>query len=125
MGVFFVRDGDANFIPDAGEVATVQAYLEQRRPVTAKVLALAPVPKPVALTLQVTPDTTAVRAAVEAELADVFRREAEPGRALALGSLHEAISAAAGETSHVIVVPAEDVAVAPHEIAVMGAVAWA
>lgn len=125
VGVFFVRDGDANFIPDAGEVATVQAHLDAVRPVTAKVHALAPTAVAVDITLAVTPDTPAVRAAVEAELADVFRREAEPGRALAIGSLHEAISAAVGETSHLLTTPPGDVAMAENEIAVLGEVTWA
>lgn len=125
VGVFFVRDGDANFIPDAAEVAALQSHLDSRRPVTATVLALAPTAVPVALTLEVTPDTPAVRAAVEAELVDVFRREAEPGRTLAIGSLHEAISAAAGETAHLITAPAGDVPMAANEIAVMGEVTWA
>ena len=125
VGVFFVRDADANFIPDPGEVTTLQAYLDARKPVTAKVHVIAPTAVPVAIVLEVTPDTPAVRAAVEAELADIFRREAEPGRALSIGSLHEAISAAAGETSHVITTPAGDVPMAESEIAVMGEVTWA
>ena len=125
VGVFFVRDADANFIPDAGEVATLQAHLDSKKPVTAKVHAMAPTPVAIDITLEVTPDTPAVRAAVEAELADIFRREAEPGRTLAIGSLHEAVSAAAGETSHLITVPAGDVPMAESEIAVMGVVTWA
>ena len=37
-----VRDDDASLIPDAGEVATVQAYIDSLRPVTASVTVVAP-----------------------------------------------------------------------------------
>ncbi len=47
VAVFFMRDDDANPIPDAGQLAEMAAYLEPLRPVTADVYVLAPVQKPV------------------------------------------------------------------------------
>lgn len=122
--VRFVRDDDASPIPDAGEVATVQTYIDERRPVTADVLVVAPVATPLALTLSVTPDTTAVRAAVEAELADLMLREAEPGATLLLTHLREAISLAVGETDHALISPAADVTHGAGQMPTLGAITW-
>lgn len=124
VGVFFVRDSDVSVIPDAGEVAAVQAYIDARRPVTAEVFVQAPVPLVVDVELSVSPDTPAVRAAVAAELADVFRREAQPGRVIRRTHLSEAISLAAGEDDHTLVSPALDVVAAPGQMPQLGSVSW-
>jgi uncharacterized phage protein gp47/JayE len=125
VGVFFVRDNDPDLIPDAGEVTAVADYIEPRRPVTAAVTVLAPTPLPVDFTLQVIPDTAAVRAAVEAELEDLFRREASPGGTVLISRIREAISIAAGESDHVLTAPVANVAAGPGEMAVLGAITWA
>lgn len=123
--VRFVRDDDASIIPDAAEVAAVQAYLDARRPVTAEVFAVAPVADPLNFTIHLTPDSVATRAAVEAELRDLLKREAEPGSTILLSHIREAISLAAGETDHVMTAPAADVAHATGHIATFGAITWA
>lgn len=124
VGILFVRDDDPSIIPDVGEVATVAAYLEERRPVTAELYVLAPTPVALAFTIELTPDTADVRAAVIAELTDVLRREAEPGGTILRSHLTEAISLAAGEVDHVLTVPAADVEHDATEMAVMGVVTW-
>lgn len=124
VGVFFVRDGDAIIVPDANEVATVQAYLETKTPVTAEVYALAPALKAVNYTIKVRPDTTAVRAAVIAELSDLHEREAGLGTPLLLSHIREAVSAAEGETDNVVVTPAADVAAAANELLTVGTFTW-
>ncbi len=124
VGVAFVRDNDPSPIPDATEVAAVQAYIETRRPVTADVYVIAPMPQVVDITLSVSPDTAAIRAAVEAELADVFRRESAPGATLRISHLREAVSLAAGEEDHVISVPSGDVLATPGHMPVLGVITW-
>ena len=124
VGVFFVRDGDEDLVPDPAEVAAVAAHIERKRPVTAEVFVQAPLPLPVNITLRVTPDTAEVRAAVEAELRDVFRREAKPGGTLLRSHLTEAISLASGEFDHALVEPAADVQAQPGEIPVIGGITW-
>lgn len=124
IAVFFVRDGDASMIPDAGEVAAVQAYIDARRPVTAIVTALAPTPLVVNMTISVTPDSTEVRAAVEQTLSDVFRRDAEPGGTLLISHLREAVSVSLGEIDHTIDVPGGNVIAGPGEMPVIGAITW-
>jgi len=123
--VRFVRDDDASMIPDAAEVAAVQAYIDERRPVTAAVTVAAPIADALNFTLQLTPDTTACRAAVEAELRDLIRREAEPGGTILLSHIREAISLAADETDHVLTVPAANVTHATGHMAVFGVITWA
>lgn len=124
VGVFFVRDGDPNIIPDANEIAAVQAYLDGKRPVTAEVYALAPNLKTVNYAIAVTPDTSAVRTAVTAELADLHVREAGLGQALLLSHIREAVSGADGETDNTVVAPVSDVAAASNELLVMGGITW-
>lgn len=121
----FTRDDDASPIPDAGEVATLQAYIEERRPVTADVLVVAPIAVPLNFTIQLTPNTPIVQSAVEAELADLIRREGEPAGTLLLSHLREAISIAAGETNHVLTVPNADVTHTVGQLPTMGVITWA
>lgn len=123
--VRFVRDNDAgSIIPDAGEVATVQAHLDALRPVTAQLNMVAPVAVPLAFTIQLTPNTSAVQAAVQAELADLILREATPGGTLYLSHIRAAISAAAGETNYVMSAPTADVVNTTGNMTTLGTITW-
>ena len=122
--VRFVRDGDASIIPDAAAVALVQAHIDAVRPVTAAATVLAPVASPVNYQIQLTPNTAAVRAAVEAELRDLHLREAIPSGTLLLSHINEAISIAAGETDHVLVAPVANVSPGVGYIATFGSITW-
>jgi uncharacterized phage protein gp47/JayE len=110
VGIFFVRDNDTDSIyPTSSEIETVSDYIELKKPVTAKHYVFSPTAYPVDFTINVTPDTEDVRAAVEEELSDVFEREGAPGALIYLSHLDEAISLAAGETNHNLVSPVADV----------------
>ena len=125
VSLYFVTDDEAGGpIPSASKVTAVQAYLDAKAPVTAKVYAFAPVALPVDYELPVTPATTAVRTAVEAEIADLFRREAEPGGTLLISHQREAISLAAGETDHTLTTPTADTAAGTGVLPVVGAFSW-
>lgn len=123
--VRFVRDDDDSLIPDSGEVAAVQAYIDALRPVTAAVTVVAPVAEAVNFTIAATPNTAEVKAAIRAELEDLLLREAEPGGTLLLSHIREAISLAEGETDSVLTVPSADVTKATGKIATMGTITWA
>lgn len=123
--VRFVRDDDASIIPDAAEVTAVQTYLDALRPVTAGLTVVAPIAVPLNLTIQLTPNTSAVQTVVQAEIADMIRRAAEPGGTILISHIREAISLAAGETNHVLTVPAADVTHTTGQIATMGTITWA
>jgi len=123
--VRFLRDDDAaTTIPDAAEVAAVQTYIDARRPVTAALTVVAPVAVVLNGTIGVTPNTLAVKAAVEAELRDLVRRVAVPGGTLLLSHIREAVSLAAGETNYNMTAPAADVVLALGQISTFGAITW-
>ncbi|MEG1824350.1 MAG: baseplate J/gp47 family protein [Cloacibacillus sp.] len=124
VGVTFVRDNDISFIPDAGEVTSLQAYIDLKRPVTADVTVFAPIAKNVDFTLTISPYTAAVQADVLDELAAFFVREAEPGRTIYLSRVSEAISSALNEVHHTITAPSADVACTANEIATLGTVTF-
>lgn len=124
VGVTFVRDNDLSIIPDPAEVQAVQDHIDEKRPVTAEVFVFAPVAEPVDFTIAVTPNTAAVKQAIEAELRDFIQREAEPGGTLYLSRINEAISTARGEFDHTLVSPTADVVMQTGELAVMGTITW-
>ena len=125
VGLTFVRDNDSgSIIPSGGEVTEVQDHIDALRPVTADLTVFAPVGVPLNFTILVSPNTTAVKAAVQAELEELILRETEPGGTLLLSHIEEAISRASGETDHNLTAPAADVTVATGEITTMGTITW-
>jgi uncharacterized phage protein gp47/JayE len=124
VSVRFLRENDADPIPDSAEVAVVQAKLDEEKPVTAMVTALAPVPKLLNLTLAVTPDTSPVRAAVTAELTDMLRQDAEPGATLPLWKIRQAIGNSTGLTGYTLTSPSADVTHAVGELPKLGVITW-
>lgn len=129
VGVYFVRDDDASIIPDAAEVLAVQDYIDTVRPVTADATIYAPTEVAQAMTIQISPNTSAVQAAISTSLTDLFRREAQvedgagSGTVL-LSHINEAISIATGEDNHILVSPVADVALSTGELATLGAITW-
>ncbi len=114
-------------IPQAGQVAAVQAYIDGQavRPVTAEVFVVAPIAAPLDVTIEdLSPDTPEVRAAAEAEIAAAIVEKAAPGGTIKRSWIWEAVSRATGETSHTVAAPAADVAHAAGEIAVPGTVTF-
>jgi len=122
--VRYVRDGEVPITPDPGEVAAAATYLETLRPLGADVTVEAPVLDALDPEIALTPDDAATRAAVEAEIDDLLRREMSPGGTLLLSHLRAAISAATGETDHTLVSPVADRATAANALLVRGAVTW-
>lgn len=125
VGVTFVTDdAPAGPIPTPGEVDALQAYIDELRPVTAQVFVFAPEELLLEPVLSIVPDTPAMRAAVEASIEDLLRREAVPGQPLYLSHLREAISTTPGEIDHQVVAPAADVSTSTAQLLVLGAITW-
>ena len=124
FGLTFVRDGDLDLIPTPAQVAEVQAYLDKKRPVTAEVYALAPAPRVINFSIRLVPDSTALRAAVTQALGGLIVDEGGPSQTLKISRLRAAISNTPGETDHTLSVPAADVLMAAHEVAVPGVMTW-
>ena len=122
---FMTDDATANGIPNAATVTAVEDYIEGLRPVTADVTVAAPAAVALAISINnVVPMTQAVQDAVEAELADLIRREAEPGGTLLVSHIREAISTSAGETDHELTSPLMNVTVQATQITTLGTVTF-
>lgn len=126
VAVFFVRDNDVSIIPDAAAIAQMLAYLIDpvRKPVGAEVFVYAPVAVPLNLTIQLTPNTLAVKAQVKAETDDLVKREAELGGTIPLSQINESISLADGETDHVLQLPVATPVVLSNQLLVPGVITW-
>ncbi|MEM7308915.1 MAG: baseplate J/gp47 family protein [Planctomycetota bacterium] len=124
VGVMVVEDDETDILPDAAKLAEVQAYLEERRPVTAAVTAFAPTLVNLDPEIQLTPSNATVQEAVESALRDLILLEAKPGGTLALSRITEAISNAEGETDHTLVSPTAAVTVEAGQLLTLGTVTW-
>lgn len=127
VGVTFLVDDDpVTPIPDAAKVLEVQEHIDDptRRPVTASVTVFAPVEVQLDPEIQLTPDTTDVRAAVTESLEDMLKEDASPGGTVLLSRIREAISTAEGETDHTLVSPVADVPTLAGEIVTLGTIIW-
>lgn len=124
--VRFTRDGDLSPIPDSGEVAAVQAKLDELAPVHATVTAFAPAATPLNFVFSmVAPVTAAVKSAVEAELADMVFRLADPrGFTLKLSVIRTTIGGAEGVTDYTLTSPSADVVFTANQLPTMGTVTW-
>jgi uncharacterized phage protein gp47/JayE len=127
--VRFVRDNDVSIFPDAGEVAAVQAALDAERPITAQVTAVAPTQLSVAFTIHLVPDNADTRAAVTAELIDLFSRVAEPGDGVSRGkillsAIRTAIGIAEGVTDYTVTVPSADVVPGTGQLPTVGTITF-
>ena len=118
---FMTDDAQDDGIPDAATVALVNTYVQARRPVAADVTVSAPTAAVLNVTINnVEPSTQAVMDAIEAELADLIRRETEPGGTLLVSHIREAISTSQGETDHELTSPSADVTVQAEQITTLG-----
>ncbi|MBV6287349.1 baseplate J/gp47 family protein [Pseudomonas aegrilactucae] len=124
VGVFFMRDNDIDPIPSAEACAGVKAYIDKERPVTAEVYVLPPLEKPVQYELKVSPDSSAVRRAVEAALVDLHNRESALGAEMLATHIGEAISGATGERDHQVISPLGNVSAEPNQLLTYGGVLW-
>jgi uncharacterized phage protein gp47/JayE len=124
--LYFVRDNDTpSIIPDASEISTVQDYLDAAAPVTADVNVYAPTESTLDFTISVTPDTSAIRSAVEDELEDLILRKGEAdGCTIYLSQINEAISIATGEEDHTLTNPTADQVYTTGYLPVMGTITW-
>ncbi|MAY64006.1 MAG: baseplate J protein [Rhizobiales bacterium] len=131
IGLWFLFEGRDNGIPTLSDVQAVKARVDLRRLIRARgVFVSAPYPSPVDIQIRnLSPDTAAVRAKVEASLAIMFKARAQPGVAaepftFSRSWIAEAISSAIGEDRHELVLPAADITYASGEIPVLGAVTY-
>lgn len=124
VGVFVVNDDASPITLSPAELSIVAAGIEAYRPVTAELHVLTPVLVAVNYSVTVTPDTPAVRAAVESALQNLHSRESDLGVRLLRTHIAEAISGAVGEIDHALISPTSDVIPASGQLLVYGGVTW-
>jgi uncharacterized phage protein gp47/JayE len=123
--VRLVTDDDpVSLIPSSEVLDAVADYIAARRPVTAEVYVVAPTAAPLAMSIAIDPTTQAVKDAITAELADLIKREAEPGGTILLSRINEAISNSAGESDHNLITPTANVTHTAGQIATLGTITW-
>lgn len=125
VGVTFLMDAEVDPVPPAPAIASVLAYINERRPLCATVAVFAPTPVTVDFTIALTPNTGAVKVAVQDALTAHLAEAGYPEATLYLSKLNEAISSALGEEDHVMSVPAANIVLAVNEFAQMGTITWA
>jgi len=117
-------------LPDATLLAAVATRIEQERPLAAKVSVTAPVPHVINIAISsLDPASTAVQDEIRRELDDLFYERAGVLLPADVPSfprawLESAIDNAAGETRHVLVSPAADVALTLGDYPILGAVTF-
>ncbi len=121
----FVMDGRVDIIPQPADIAAVLAYVDAKRPVGRPMFVLAPIAVPLNMTIRAVPPTLDVRNAITEEIADLLRREAAPGGTLLISHIREAVSLAAGEMDHEIIVPFGNVNFTVGSIPIPGVITWA
>jgi uncharacterized phage protein gp47/JayE len=123
--ILFVRDNDANIIPNADEIATVQAYINTMRPAgLTDVVVGAPETQTINFSMSISPNTDDVKSAAIAELKDMLTRDGDPGATLYKSRIDAAISSATGEEYHEMTSPAADIVLPAGTIPIFGAVTW-
>jgi uncharacterized phage protein gp47/JayE len=120
--VFVVSDSVPFVVANDILVASVQAYLDVKRPSTADVTVFAAGAHGVSVTIHLRDDTTAARAAVVAELQNLFLTIGS-GQTVALADLNFAIAAAVG-SGYVLSAPTADVTVPSGQQATFAGVTW-
>ena len=128
-----VDDAPHGPIPTDAEVEAVQDYIDNRastssvfegRPVTAQLFVVPPIAAPDKITLQIEPDTPAIRTAVQAELEALYRRTATPGGIVPITNIAQAVSLAPGLTGHALITPAVDAVPALGTLPTLGEVVY-
>jgi uncharacterized phage protein gp47/JayE len=124
---FMMHDTYEHGIPLEADVDALQAYLDRPdiRPVCSEVHVVAPLPLAVEYQISgLNPGSASTRAAVEAELRDLHRREGVPGQKLLISHIRAAISLAAGEVDHVLAAPDADIEPEVGEVPIFGGIEW-
>lgn len=83
-------------------IATIEAYIAERMPVTADLTVVQAIAKPINLSFTITPDTPAIRAAIAANIRRLFAEQAAPGGTILRSQIENAVSTA-GVTDFVVI----------------------
>lgn len=117
-------DVSTGFIPDPAVVAAAKAHIEEKAPVTADVTVVAPTSYLVNMSIALSPDNLSTRAAVTAELGDLFLRDSEPGGTIPISKIREAVSISSGVLDSQVLVPTTNIVAPAGALPRLGAITW-
>jgi uncharacterized phage protein gp47/JayE len=105
-GVVIMADNNPQGLPSTAQQQAVYDYIKDPlRGPPDELFVIVPTAQVVNITLHVTPDSPEIRAAIIAELRNLFVREASPGGSIPHSHLVEAVSVASGEYTHTFISP--------------------
>ncbi len=115
-------DGAPNY---TGDLKTVYDHIMSKRRIVGRLFVQGPINKPIDVEIsELDPDTAEVRAAIEVELQAMFDRESVLAGTMESSWFGSAVSVAAGEDSHKINAPLDDVTCLEYEIPTLGNVTY-
>lgn len=138
VGIYLLINDEDTTLPDSAKIQEVKDYISDpgRKPITAKIAVSAPATQAQNFDIRLTPDTAEVRAAVEASLKELIRRERKPGiknpsneneiigYTLPISKVREAVSTAAGESDNEVLTPSANVTYDVGKIPIYGTATW-
>ena len=136
VGVAFVRDDEDSIIPNASQRTVVRAYIvEHEDPATGKTVGCPVTAEPgllmiemslltVNFNIDISPNTSDIRDAIEAGLKAMVEDDGGPGETLYLSRISEAISLAAGEAWHRLNTPIADTTAATNQVHSLGTITF-
>ncbi|SMF94363.1 Uncharacterized phage protein gp47/JayE [Methylomagnum ishizawai] len=122
--VRFVRDGDPSIFPNEASLDDVRAAIAPRAPFPSDWYVYAPTPQAIPFSIWLSPSTAALRAAIQAELADLFVREGVPAGTIPWSHLVESIGFAVGSGDFRLLSPVDDIVLATGRMPVLGDFTW-
>lgn len=111
-------------VPDAAIVSAAQAYINDKRPVTATVYVVAASVMPINMSIKLSPNNSSTQTAARAEIEDLFLRDAEPGGTMLISKMREAVSVASRVEDSEITTPTANVVAGTNQIPVVGTITW-
>lgn len=125
VGVMVATDNSVDPAPPPSLIDAVYDYIAPLSPVAgSNLFVFGPTLKTIDFDISLYPDTTDTRAAVISEINAALLRDGEPGGIIYRSRLDEAISAAVGESHHVLNSPEEDIELGELELPVSGTFTW-
>lgn len=123
--VYFAMDNTySDGIPSAGDVSTVDAYIQERKPGGAKVSVVGPTASPVPFNVTIVPNNATTQAATSESLKNAIIEDGQPGGTITLNKFQEAMAAVPGLTDWTINSPTAGVSAGTGTLHTLGTVTF-
>lgn len=136
IGCAFVMDNDSSYIPNSATIALVRAYLvEHEDDATGRIVGIPVTAEPglfmislseleVDLTINIYPNTTAIRTDIEDEIQNLIDREGGPGETIYLSDIQSALARVSDLEIFSVVLPVADISTLTNQIHALGTITF-